>query len=112
MIYPDKNNTLAMLADWQRHHAAVIKMMDGVKVSIGLDANGPMCNTVWRLFDAYTGSLAAEVGDFGCWLEWFYSENEMGARGISVGYDGKLRKIKTLANLFWLIEESRKGAVE
>lgn len=103
---------MALLGDWQKHHAAVEKLMGGIEDAIGLDPNGPMFGTVWKLFDAYTGTLSVEVGDFGGWLEWFQTENDMGASGGHAGYDGKTRKIKTLASLFWLIEESRKrGAV-
>jgi hypothetical protein len=106
--YPDRENTLALLTDWQKHHAAVQKMMDGIKTSIGLDSDGPMFDTVWKLFDAYTGALAVEVGDFDGWLEWYQAENDMGARCYAAGYDGKLRKVKTLAHLYGLIAESRK----
>lgn len=112
MTYPDRNNTLALLGDWKAHHDAVEKMMDGIKTSIGLDPSGPMFDTVWKLFDAYTASLAAEVGDFGGWMVWYQAENDMGMRGHEAGYDGKLRKIKTLAHLYGLIEESRKRGVQ
>ena len=108
MKYPDKSNTLALLGDWEKHHSAVEKLMDGIKTSMGLDPNGPMFDTVWKLFDAYTGSLAVEVGDFGGWLTWFYAENDMGARRMAAGYDGKAKPIKTLAHLYGLIAESRK----
>lgn len=112
MTYPDRENTLSLLTDWQAHHAAVEKMMDGIQSSIGLDINGPMFDTVWKLFDAYTNTLSVEVGDFCGWLEWYFSENEMGARGMTAGYDGKLRKVKSLVNLYRLIEESRKRGVQ
>lgn len=82
MTYPDRENTLALLTDWQKHHAAVQKLMDGIEESIGLDPNAPLFDTVWRLFDAYTAAIAVEVGDFGEWMKWYQAENEMGARGI------------------------------
>jgi hypothetical protein len=87
-------------------------MMGGIHSSIGLDINGPMYDTVWKLFDAYTGTLSVEVGDFCGWLEWHHAENEMGAKAMAAGYDGKLRKVKTLAHLYRLIEESRKRGVQ
>jgi len=107
--YPDKKNTLSLLADWQAHAEAIDKMMDGITTSIGLDSNGPMCNTVWTLFNAYTQTLAMEVGDFGGWLEWHQAENEMGAKGVVTGYDGN-HAVQTLDDLYRLIEESRKRA--
>lgn len=112
MTYPDKEHTIALLTDWQAHHAAVEKLMDGMTESpVGLDPNGALFLTVWNLFDAYTSTLAVEVGDFDDWLQWYQSETDMGKRSKAAGFDGKLRKIKTLENLFWLIEESRKRGV-
>ena len=110
MTHPDKQNTLVLLGEWQAHAAAIEKMMTGIKTSIGLDIDGPLFDTVWKLFDSYTSTLAVEVGDFGQWLEWYHSENEMGSRGMGGGYDGQISPIKTLADLYELIAESRKRA--
>jgi hypothetical protein len=49
-----------------------------------------------------------EVGDFCGWLEWYRDECEMGTKGMEAGYDGKTKRIKTLAHLYGLIAESRK----
>jgi hypothetical protein len=108
MNHPDRENTLTLLGDWQKHHAVVEKMMNSIKTSIGLDPEGPMFDAVWKLFDAYTGALTVEIGDASGWMEWYQLENDMGAKGMAAGYDGKLRKIKTLAHLYSLIAESRK----
>lgn len=112
MEYPNRENTLSLLTDWQAHHAAVTKLMDGMDAIMGLDIGGPMFDTVWGLFDAYTSTLSVEVGDFDGWLEWHADENHMGKDGKEAGYDKKLRKIKTLTNLYGLIEESRKRGVQ
>lgn len=110
--YPDRENTISLLTDWKAHHTRTEKLMDGVNAIIGMDANAHMFSTVWGLFDAYTSTLSVEVGDFDGWLEWYYTENDMGAKGMGAGYEKKQRKIKTLANLYWLIEESRKRGVQ
>lgn len=107
MTYPDKATTLAKLDEWSMHHAAVERLIDGINYGIGLDPNGPLFATVWALFDAYTDSLAAEIGDLGGWLDWYFAENDMGKRGHEAGYDGKAKKIKNLGSLFWLVELSR-----
>ena len=107
MNHPDRKNTLALLGDWQTHHAAVEKLMDDIASSIGLDPSGPLFDTVWKLFDAYTDALAAEVGDFGGWLKWYAFENGMGEKAMAAGYDGVLNPVQTLGGLFLLIEESR-----
>ena len=110
MTYPDLENTLALLGDWKKHHDAVEKLMQGIETSIGLDIDGPLFETVWRLFDAYTCALAVEVGDMGEWMPWYQGENDMGAGKRHAGYDDKTKPIKTLKDLCWLIEISRQRA--
>ena len=105
---PDRENTLTLLREWARHHAATEKLMDGIKAHMGLDADGVMFVTVWALFGAYTDATAVEVGDYCGWLDWYRFEAEMGKRNMSAGYDGKTKHIKTLAHLYGLIAESRK----
>lgn len=106
--YPDKENTMALLGDWQKHHTAVQKLMHGVEATIGIDPYGPMHETVWGLFDAYTFAIAVEVGDYFEWLEWYISETDMGKRGKAIPVNGKPRRIKTLAQLCAVIIDERK----
>ena len=110
MNYPDKEHTLAILGDWDKHHSALERLMGGIEATIGLDPDGPMFETMWKLFDAYTDALSVEVGDFDGWLRWFNYENYMGANGMAAGYYGKTKPIKTLVHLYGLIAESRKRA--
>ena len=107
MTYPDRKKTLSMLAEWQAQHAAVNSLMYGLGDAIGLTPEGPLFATVWGLFDAHTRAISELVGDNGDWLEWYCCENDMGAKGMTAGYDGKTKKIKTLAHLWALIEKSR-----
>ena len=108
--YPDHANTLALLGDWQKHHTAMDRLFKGSAMYIGLDPNGPMFETVWALFDAYTSTLSVEVGDFDGWLEWYYIENDMGANEMQAGYDKQLIAIQSLDDLYRLIELSRERA--
>jgi hypothetical protein len=107
MSYPDKKTTLALLDEWVAHHDKIDAMMEGIKASIGLDPNGPLFDTVWRLFDSYTNALAAQIGDAGEWLDWYRMENDMGAMGMTAGYE-KVCTVNTLKDLYWLIAESRR----
>lgn len=109
-VYPDREATIALLTDWHKHHAAVEKLMDGIEDTMGLDIDGPLFEIVWALFSAYTDTLSVEVGDFGGWLEWFCSENDMGAKKMQAGYDGQLIAIESLDDLCRLIEISRERA--
>ena len=106
--YPNKENTLSLLGDWARHHASVEKMMGGIKQHMGLGPDGLMFVTVWAVFNAYTETLGEVVGDYCGWMDWYRFEVEMGKKNMTAGYDGKVKRIKTLAHLYWLIEESRK----
>lgn len=106
--YPNRENTISLLAEWRKHHAAVEKLMDGAVTYIGIEPEGPMHDTVWRLFDAYTGSIAVEVGDYFEWLDWYCSETNMGKRSKEVQVNGKTKRIKTLAQLCTLIIQHRR----
>lgn len=116
MTYPDKTKTMNLLIEWQAHHLAVTQLMDGARSSIGIDPDGPFFCTVWRLFDGYTAALSVTLGaefdlqikDHGInWLAWFASDNGMGEKAYKAGYDGQHRAIKTLDDLYWLIEQAR-----
>lgn len=108
MTYPSREDTIVLLREWQKHHTAVEKMMDGIKATIGLDPNGPLFDTVWKLFDAYTNTLSVELGDLGGWLQWYQMENDMGANGHVVHIKDKPTKITTLGQLCELVRNSRK----
>jgi len=46
---------------------------------------------------------AEMVGDKAGWISWFICDNECGKRGMSAGPKGKMRRIKTVADLMRLI---------
>lgn len=108
MTYPDRENTMTLLDDWQKHHAAVSRMMDGIKQHMGLDPDGVMFVTVWAVFGAYTDTLAVEIGDYFEWLDWYRFETDMGKRSKEVVIDGKSKRVKTLAHLCAVILDQRK----
>ena len=108
--YPDRENTLSLLADWQKHHAAIEKLMDGIKDTMGLDIDGPLFEIVWALFSAYTDMLERVMGveDF-TWLPWYCFDNDMGDKGheASPGNGHPRRPVRSLDDLAQLILESR-----
>lgn len=106
--YPDRQNTMALLAGWQLQHAAVSVLMKGACAVIGIKPEGRMHTTVWNLFDAYSDGIAIEIGDEFEWLDWYRFETDMGKRAKSVEINGKTRRIKTLAQLCTVILEERK----
>ena len=107
MTYPDRENTISLLADWAKHHASVSKMMTGIKQHIGLDHDGAMFVTIWAVFGAYTDAIAAEIGDYFEWLDWYRFETDMGQCSKQVMINGKYKRIKTLAQLATVIIQQR-----
>ena len=105
---PDRENTLSLLSDWQKQHDALERVMTSIDALFGLVPEGPLHDTVWRMFDAYTQALAAEVGDMGDWMSYYAGECQMGKNPMEAGYD-LAKKIETLDDLWWLIEKSRKN---
>lgn len=85
MNHPDRENTLALLTDWKKHHVAVEKLMDGAAAYIGIEPEGPMHDTVWSLFNAYTDTLAVEIGDYFEWLNAEFSGAAQLHRAASAG---------------------------
>lgn len=105
--YPDQATTLQILGEWQAQHDRIADLMHGVSQVFGLLPEGPVSETVWGLWDQYTKTIGQLIGDHGDWLAWYYLENDMGDKGMQAGYDKNLRDIDTLANLQWLIDESK-----
>lgn len=108
MSYPDKKQSLFLLQKWLAMHAGLARMMSNAEAVFGSMVESPFFETTWKNFDTYTEALALLLGDKLDWLAWYYSENQMGARSHAAGYDGRLRKIKNLNGLYWLISEGRK----
>lgn len=61
------------------------------------------------LCESHVKQVAHRIGDKKEWLEWFMYENDFGARGFeaSPGDEHPMRKIETIDDLVWLIEESK-----
>jgi hypothetical protein len=97
------------LENWAAVHAECIESAERL-YSIGCAPEANPIETIWRVFGAYTFALASWLGDQNdMWLDWFWQENEMGAREFEAGWgDANTRKIKTLADLMWLL----RGGVE
>lgn len=62
--------------------------------------------------DDYISLLSESVGDKNTWIEWFVFENEFGKKAMEAGYRNegdkkKLKKIKTVEDLWKLIQEGK-----
>jgi hypothetical protein len=99
-----KTEKLALLKEWQERIKKMTLAIDRIDRAIGLDPDGPMFEANGELMVAYTKAVAALLGDRAEWLDWYWLENAMGAKAHPAGPKGKMRPIKTLGHLLWLIE--------
>ena len=74
---------------------------------LGLQPEGPLCEMVWNAQSALTSMAAASLGDEEGWLAWYWLENDMGKKEMKAGYDGNLKKVKSLQDLMELISYER-----
>lgn len=111
MIYTARKETMLRLEQWKQQHNDLNAVFSAMKPVFGCLANSPLFDGVWNMFGAYTKVLAELLGATGWpddWLTWYAYENDMGAKGMKAGYNGKLKPIKNLGDLCRLIEEGRK----
>ena len=107
MTYPTRFQALDMLTEWVIQQKRLSNLDAQVKAIFGRACEGEHFDAIWRMFDAYTEALSVALGDKNEWLMWYWTENDMGAAGMQAGYHGKLRKIKDVRGLLWLIERGR-----
>lgn len=97
------------LTEWRDAMVDSDTTCDELLRPLRLEPESPIYQTIWSLQGHYTRAVSALVGDHGEWLLWFSAENAMGAREYEccpgTGYPS--RKIKTIADLAQLIQESK-----
>lgn len=100
---------LTTLTAWQRQIDQSNEMIEKLIEPLMLSPESPLYSTIWALQGALTMAVEKNVGDAFGWLDWFNAENQMGKRAMEAcpGTGKPTRKIKTLADLAWLIEESK-----
>ena len=104
-----KPKILTELTAWQMQIDQSNKMIDQLITPLMLSPESPLYSAIWSLQGALTMAVAKNVGDESDWMDWFHAENQMGKRAMDAcpGTGKPTRKIKTLADLAWLIEESK-----
>lgn len=100
---------LTTLTAWKMQIDQSNEMIANLIDPLMLSPESPLYSAMWALQGALTKAVAKIVGDNHDWLDWFNAENQMGARSMEAcpGTGKPTRKIKTLADLAWLIEESK-----
>jgi len=100
---------ITALTAWKMQIDQSNDMLEELIGPLMLSPESPIYGTIWALQGALTRAVAQIVGDKSEWLDWYHAENSMGqsAGEACPGHGKPTRKIKTLADLAWLIEESK-----
>lgn len=94
-------------ADIRRWHVAMKEMdrvMGAMDAVLDLRPESAFYNAVWRLCEGYIAGLEAQHG-IGGWLDWWWTECELGAKPMNASPGGskRLRKIATINNFVNLV---------
>lgn len=101
---PTTEQIASALHAWQHAIEQADQRMQPAIEALSLPPESPVWLAVQDLQTALTVITAAYVGDRDGWLDWFWTENDMGRKGAEAGPTDDMRPIKTLADLRWLLE--------
>lgn len=102
---------VALLTPWEKVYHDLDKNFEDLQKVLGSGVvDSPMFDAAWRCFGLLTDSLAREIGDTKETLDWYAHENEMGKRKHVAGLEGRLRPIRSLKDLAWLLLTTTEGA--
>ncbi len=104
-----QDQIIAELTEWKKRITESDQIITDCLEPLMLSPESPLYQTIWSLQGAYTPAVSKIVGDEYEWLAWYASDNDMGDRGHEAcpGNGHKTRKIKTIADLAKLIQESK-----
>lgn len=95
---------LAALKRWADAIDTGRKHCDALDEAMGLSPESKTRAAFYDLMEALTKATAELVGGTMGNLDWYWMENDMGARGHTAGVVGDMREIRTLDDLLWLVE--------
>ena len=101
---------LPILTEWRDTIQHAERELDAVLAPLILIPESPLFEIQQRLMDAFTASVAAQVGDQDEWMSWYRFDNDWGKKAFECAPPGgKPRKVRTLRNLARLIVESNRS---
>lgn len=83
---------------------AANKKLEPVYSALMLAPESPINEALDGVIKALTEATSKLVGDKSEWLDWYATENDFGRKGLSAGYMGHEKPIKSLEDLMDLIE--------
>lgn len=99
-----RDQKLAHLQAWHDAMTKANTTIQPVIDALALCGEDPITNTVWQLQTDLTRAYAEILDDAFESLNWYASENDMGAKGMKAGIGSDVRKIRAVEDLLWLIE--------
>ena len=97
---------MGLLNEWDLQLFQVDNIRKQIDEIFGCCIDSQFYSVMIDLAGKYTKAVADLVGDSGDWLEWYWLENDMGARGHEAKASNwkKLRKVTNIEVLCKLIE--------
>ena len=101
---------LPLLREWHERHAELHEHLDKLD-SVFRCCDGPLLDAIYHVWSGYTEQLSERFGDTDHhWLTWYELENGMGKRKMTAGYGKRVKRIKSLEDLAWLLVMNQKAA--
>ena len=99
----DKTNFIGYMNAIKRYNTESDELNKHIKAI----AQGAFCEVGYNLLDVFTNLLSEAIGDEDEMVSWYVFDNDFGARGFKAGREGKLKRIKTLDELWTLIQDNK-----
>ena len=110
----NQETKLYLLEIWHGVHILLTEVYKDFDKATMAPPESPVKTAGWVTFAKYTDALSLVIDpqadtsptdlSWTPWLDWFWLENDMGAKGLKVKKDNDEREIKTLEDLLWAIE--------
>lgn len=92
------------LREFHRRVADMETIYDTLSNSMGINPDSAFSNAIWGLIGGYLAALEAAYPGVGGWLEWWWTECDLGAHTLEAAPDGgELRTIATIDDLIRLV---------
>jgi hypothetical protein len=93
------------IQDWMFAIENAESLIAPVREVLMLAPESPINEALDGVIKALTEATSKLVGDKSEWLDWYATENDFGRKGLSAGFMGHEKPIKTLDDLLDLIEQ-------
>ena len=100
---PSKEAAAALLTQWQAAMQRSDELMQPAIDALKLPPESPPWQAAQELQSLATTLVAALVDDTTNALEWYWLENDMGAKKHEARHEGGTRQIASVQDLLWML---------